>query len=86
MVNLLEEPDAEPYFSEQYTVGAFLIRVTKSKHDWMRFQAGRNVVETRNYVLKAMMGRGFHGDEVLYHLLGFGKTEKDAIAMALNRR
>lgn len=86
MVEIEEEQDAKPYFSEQYTVGQFLIRVTKGQHDWFRFQAGRNVVETRNYVSKAMMGRGFHGDEVLYHLLGFGATEEEAISMALNRK
>lgn len=85
MPTLPEEPDAAPYWSEQYPVGRFMVRITKGKNIFLRFQAGYNRVEERCYACKAMTGRGFHENVVVFHLLGYGETERDALAMAMNR-
>ena len=86
MNDLYEVPDADPYFEEEYMAEGYLIRKTKSETDWMRFQAGKHVIERRGYFARAMHGRGFDEDVVLFHLLGFGKTEEEAISMANNRK
>ncbi len=76
-----------PYYTEQYQIGRFLVRKTRGQTSWLRFQAGRNEAEERHYISRAMHGGGrFHESVVLYHLLGFGETEDEALTMAINRK
>lgn len=76
MVETADKLDGKPYWSEQYPVGRFLIRVTKGKNSFLRYQAGYNRAENR----------GIHQGVLVFHLLGYGETEEEAIAMAINRK
>lgn len=83
---VLELEDKEtPYFTEQHQSGWLLLRKTLAKEKWFQFQAGRNEFEDRKYLDPAMNGRGFSGHVVVFRLLGFGATEKEALAMARQR-
>jgi len=80
------EIDGEtPYFTEQHQEGWLLLRKTLAKDKWLRFQAGRHEFEDRHYLDPAMNGRGFTGHVVIFRLLGFGETEKEALLMARSR-
>ncbi len=80
--------DAEPYFEDEHYVGRILIRKTKGEANWMRFQAGKNVREHRDYWIhkanhiSGLPGVRFNEPVTVFHLLGYGETEGEAFKMA----
>ncbi len=83
MIEILDEnAERPPYFQDEFEEEGFLVRETNAISCWMRFQAGKKVIEKRCYPCKAMNGRGFDEFVVVYHLLGYGETEDEAINMA----
>ena len=52
------------------------------KYDFLRWQAGRYVEEQISLPEIPRVFSGFDGIERRFHLLGFGPTRKDALAMA----